>query len=889
MKTIIIAFFVYLWALLSAHTIFAQTLHGTVKDSLGKVIPFAGVNLKSGGNTIIAYTVSNDKGAYGLTIPADADKKNLIIEVSCIGFAKKSKVVTDLNMPYDFALSMSNHQLKTVTVKDSRPRLRTSGDTLSYKAADFTSPQDRVIGDVIKKLPGISVDANGKISYNGKSISNFYIGGDNLLDDKYNIATSTIPTDAVDKVQVIENHQPVKMLQNKVVSDDVALNITIKKEAKLQLMGQAALGAGLPGKYDENVNAIMLKDKYKAINYLKGNNTGNDVAWDLTSHNMNEYNSRVDNNKPSTELSLGAAGNPNLPTSRYLFNQSALLNLNNLVNLKKDVQLKANISYLHDTQKQDYQKLTQTYLPGDTITYTEVQKNKKRPDLIHAQLNLNINKEKYYLNDALMGDINYNTSYSALTTNGNSANQKLKDNLRDFSNELSVMQTLKSGTIVNLYSYIDHITEPEIRTIEPGLNANIFNNGLPYNQLVQTVNVPTWATNNYLMFTIPGNVITQKYRAGFNIQSQQLNSLLYTVQNDQSTHPALDSASNDLDWTRKKFYAEAGFDIPGKKLKLTVSVPLTLQQTSYKDAIYLLNQSLNRLYVNPQASLKYLTGIENYITLNYNYRNNIGDIDDVYRGYILKNYRSLYANNAGLTETQTQTAALGFNYRKAIEMFFFGINTIYTHSNANNITYSNITPNFQQRIVLPYENSTDSWMIMGSISKYNFDLHTTFSGGVSWQSSRSNQIFNSQLLPYQNKVTTVNGGIETKVSNAVNFSYKIIFSHNISQSSAAPGNAFNQLQHKAAITYVPANSLYLTLSGDNYYTHQPNMNDLNYSFADFNARYRFNKSKIDVELNALNLLNTKTYSTAYLSANTYTNSVYKIPGRMVVAKVTFNY
>ncbi|NCD69028.1 TonB-dependent receptor [Mucilaginibacter agri] len=889
MKAIIISILLFLWALLSAHTIYAQTLHGTVKDSLGKVVSFAGVNLKAGGNTIIAYTVSNDRGMYSLAVPADADKKTLILEVSCIGFTKQSKPVTDLNTPYNFALSMTNHQLKTVTVKDNRPRLRTSGDTLNYKVSDFSGPQDRVIGDVIKKLPGIAVDANGKISYNGKSISNFYIGGDNLLDDKYNIATSTIPSAAVDKVQVMENHQPVKMLQNKVLSDDVALNITIKKEAQLQLMGQATIGAGLPGKYDENINAIMLKDKYKAINYLKGNNTGNDVAWDLTSHNMSEYNSRVDNNKPTTELSLGAAGNPNLPTSRYLFNQSGLLNLNNLVNIKKDVQLKANISYLHDTQKQDYQKLTQTYLPGDTITYTEVQKNKKRPDLLHAQFNLNINKEKFYLNDALMGDVNYNTSYSALTTNGNSANQKLKDNLRDFSNELSFMQTLKSGTIVNLYSYIDHITEPEIRTIEPGLNASIFNNSQPYKQLVQTVNVPTWATNNYVLFTLPGDLITQKYKAGFNIQSQQLNSLLYTVQNDQSTRPALDSAANNLDWTRKKFFAEAGFDIPGKKLKLAVTVPVTLQQTSYKEPLYQLDESLTRLYVNPQVSLKYLTGIENYITLSYNYRNNIGDINNVYRGYILTNYRSLYANNAGLTETKTQNAGLGFNYRKAIDMFFFGINTIYSHTDANNIAYSNITPNFQQRIVLPYQNSTDSWMIMGSISKYNFDLHTTFSGGASWQSSRSNQIFNGELLPYQNKITTVNAGIETKVSSTINFSYKINFSHNVSQSSAAPGNAFNQLQHNAAITYVPISSLYFTLSGDNYYTHQPNMNDLNYSFADFNGRYRFTKSKIDIELNALNLLNTKTYSTAYLSANTYTNSVYKIPGRMIVAKVTFNY
>ncbi len=94
--------------------------------------------------------------------------------------------------------------------------------------------------------------------------------GDNLLDDKYNIATSSIPQGVVDQVQVIQNDQHIKMLQNKVVSDDVALNITIKKGAKLQLVGQESVGAGLPGNYDEDLYAIeCLRTATKPSNYLE--------------------------------------------------------------------------------------------------------------------------------------------------------------------------------------------------------------------------------------------------------------------------------------------------------------------------------------------------------------------------------------------------------------------------------------------------------------------------------------------------------------------------------------------------------------------------------------------------------------------------------------------
>ncbi|RYE13863.1 MAG: hypothetical protein EOP34_07875, partial [Rickettsiales bacterium] len=182
----------------------AQNIRGTVTDSLGKAVAYANISLKNSSNLILAYQGSNEKGQFLLHIPEGTDLKNLLVEVTCIGFRTQSKAFLASASVYNFKLSAASNQLKTVTVRDNRPRLKTSGDTLSYKVSDFSSPQDRVIGDVIKKLPGIDVDNNGKIKYNGKPITQLNIGGDNLLDDKYNIATRSIPQGAVDQVQVIE-------------------------------------------------------------------------------------------------------------------------------------------------------------------------------------------------------------------------------------------------------------------------------------------------------------------------------------------------------------------------------------------------------------------------------------------------------------------------------------------------------------------------------------------------------------------------------------------------------------------------------------------------------------------------------------------------------------
>ena len=134
---------------------FAQGIKGAIADDSGKPVSNSNITLKDSKNLIIAYTISDAKGTYLLKVPADAVKSNLTIDVTCVGFAKQSKRITDLTIPVNFVLTQAVNQLKTVTVKDNHPRLRTSGDTLSYKVSDFSSPQDRVIGDVIKKLPGI--------------------------------------------------------------------------------------------------------------------------------------------------------------------------------------------------------------------------------------------------------------------------------------------------------------------------------------------------------------------------------------------------------------------------------------------------------------------------------------------------------------------------------------------------------------------------------------------------------------------------------------------------------------------------------------------------------------------------------------------------------------
>ncbi|MFD0941013.1 TonB-dependent receptor [Pedobacter boryungensis] len=881
-KYYIITLLFFLVGIASAYA--QKQLKGKVKDAKGAPILSASINLKDVTGNILSFTRTNDKGEY--TLSFSEENKGLTVEATSIGYTRKAIEITDLNKSYDLILQESETTLKTVEVKN-KPTLTLNGDTLNYKTSDFADKQDRSIGDVLRKMPGITVEENGKVSYNGKPISALYIDGDNVLDDKYSIGTKSIPHGAVDKVQVIEKDQPIKMLRKNNMSEDVALNLVIKEEAKIKVMGDIKAGAGTPNRFDGNANAMLFKKKAKFINNIKGNNIGVDPGIDLTSF----FGGNNGNDKPSSFLSAGAAGVPTLPQKRTLFNSAGLANLNNLYKFSEDLQIRANISYLYDQRDQQYSKFSETYLSGQTITYNELQENAINPQKLQAKFNVLANADKYYFNDNLT--VNYGTTRtnSGVVTNGIGANQFLKQENFDISNELNYRKKLKSDNTFNFYSFISKLTQPEVLTINPGLNEAILNNGNPYAGLNQYVKLPTLYTNNYTSFAFVGNKFTQTYRLGFNVQQHELNSELYRVQNNQTTELVSSQMTNNLDWLKTKLYTDATYEYNFGKFKASLGLPISYNLINYEDKAKDLDKSLDKFFVNPSLSVKYQTGIENYVTANYSFNNNLGGIDDIYRGTILKNYRSLFANDAPISERKSQNIGAAFSFRKAMQMFFFNLNANYSTSTVNTISSYTISNSIQQRIVLPYVNDMNSLSFSANASKYLFNIRSTINAGVGFNQSTFEQLQNNELLPFTSQSTTYNVGLDSKINNFINWSYNATYSISTNKTSKinAIKNNNQQLRQQSSITATAFKSVFMTLSAEHIFTHQSTQPDLKYIFADFNMRYKFQKLKTDLEFGITNLANIKKFEANYLSANSFSSGTYYIPGRVAMMKATFSF
>lgn len=599
---------------------------------------------------------------------------------------------------------------------------------------------------------------------------------------------------------------------------------------------------------------------------------------------------RLDITPPDKLLSVSSISNPDLPVYRYLFNNTGLLNFNNLVTLKPDVKLKANIYYLYDRQRQGYESHTKIYLPGsDTVTYSEKLSSRTVPNLIHASLNLNINKDKYYLNNTFTADANKQNTFADLNTNGQQVGQRLNDKLHNLSNELSYIGT-KGKRTWEFYNFLNYVNQPQSLNISPGINAGYFNFGLPYASLDQGVQIPSFFSNTYLSFRLASLKFRQAYKVGFNTTSENLQSGLTRTLTDGTVQLTSDSAVNNLHWTRSKTFAEGEYGWTGDRLILSVNLPLSYQHISYRDSAYRFSRQLNTVLFNPAANVRLLSGAENYFNFSYHYLNDFGSVADVYRGDILRNYRTLYANDAPLYRSSTHSAGLSFNYRKGIQIFFVTLSAVYSQKTVNTVEQRIVSNNLEQRVIVPLNNGTGNLLTSVNLSKYLFDWHTSLSTKVSWQLSQFNQVLNGSLTGFNNYTTVASLALNSKINERFYLDYSTVYTHY--QSAQRSGNIVSgsgqqtsQLRQKGELNLTTVKNLNLKLTGEHYYNRQSFSGTTNYFFADAALQYKLVKHKLELEGDVLNLANLKTFNTTSVSSNTATSSTYDIRGRIAMVKV----
>ncbi|HEU4497612.1 MAG TPA: carboxypeptidase regulatory-like domain-containing protein, partial [Flavobacterium sp.] len=249
---------------------------GFITDSGGSGLEMANVMaVNQATKAMDAYAITNDKGKFQLSLKANTAYK---IKVSYIGFqAKEIDLQTTAENSAQTIVLEAGVDLNEVEIVHEMP-VSIKGDTIVYNADSFKTGTERKLEDVLKKLPGVEVNADGEIEVEGKKVSKLMVEGKDFFDGDTKLGVKNIPADALDKIEVLRNYNEVgqlKGLENN--QDNVAMNIKLKEGKKNFWFGDLTGGIGIghnDERYIANPKIFYYSPKYSVNVIGNFNNIG---------------------------------------------------------------------------------------------------------------------------------------------------------------------------------------------------------------------------------------------------------------------------------------------------------------------------------------------------------------------------------------------------------------------------------------------------------------------------------------------------------------------------------------------------------------------------------------------------------------------------------------
>ncbi|QYJ68492.1 outer membrane beta-barrel protein [Flavobacterium litorale] len=239
------------------------TLKGTVNDPDNLPIESATVYLTSvKDSTVINYTISDNNGNWEIQLRAKEEPIDL--KVSFIGFADYKERLDKITEDRDFGtiqMSDKSTELNEVVIEGEVPPIRVKSDTLEFNASSFKVRPDSNVQALIKQLPGVEVDSDGKITVNGKEVNQVLVNGKPFFDENGQIALQNLPADIIDKVQVTDTKTKKEELTGEAASgDNASINLTIEEDKNKGFFGKFMGGYGTDDRYESSA----------LVNYFKG-------------------------------------------------------------------------------------------------------------------------------------------------------------------------------------------------------------------------------------------------------------------------------------------------------------------------------------------------------------------------------------------------------------------------------------------------------------------------------------------------------------------------------------------------------------------------------------------------------------------------------------------
>ncbi len=229
----------------------AYNIRGTVTDASGEPLIGASLRLLNARDSVkVKTTIANENGRF--TLP-DIKNGKYILQADYVGCTSVTRDITvksaDLRLD-PIVLEESAMVLREAVVEGIRTPMKVMEDTVEFSADSYKTQPSAVVEDLLKRLPGVEVDSEGKITANGKEVTKILIDGKEFFSDDPKVASKNLPANMIDKLQVVDRKSDLARITG--VDDgeeETVINLTVKKGMKNGWFGQAEAGYGTDSRY----------------------------------------------------------------------------------------------------------------------------------------------------------------------------------------------------------------------------------------------------------------------------------------------------------------------------------------------------------------------------------------------------------------------------------------------------------------------------------------------------------------------------------------------------------------------------------------------------------------------------------------------------------------
>ena len=888
--------------LLAVQLSFSQIkLEGVVKDSIGQPLELANViAIIQETNVLESFGISNDQGRYKLSLEKNTNYK---IQVSYIGMKPFEELISteEENIEKDFFLQ-SDTDLDEVELVYEMP-VTVRGDTLVYNADSFKTGTEKKLEDILEKLPGVEITDDGEIEVEGKKVTKVMVEGKDFFDGDSKLAAKNIPSNAVDKVQVLRNFNEIGQLSGVTNNqDNVALNLKLKKGKDKFWFGDITVGGG--SSPDDELYKVQPKVFYyspkNSINIIGDVNNTGEVAFtrrdyfnftggfrnfnqssgtniSLGDNSLNFLNTR-NNQAEAIDIKFGAANfsfSPNKALSIsgfgiYSGNETDIREVNDVVYTDEELNIPDESTSSFTEQKSDLGllKLSSVYKPNanNQLDYDVFGRLSKQTQI-------------RYFNSSVLGEIDQTEDQTPYSINQN----------------LNYYYTLND---TNIFSFeAQHLLQDE----DPFYNAFIeqkstFQNtadglGFDNDQLGYNTNQDKRIKSNKFDGRLNyWNVLNLKsnlnYTLGLVYSNQNFNSNIFQILDNGSIFnptPTSGSVINEIEFTFSDTYFGFHYNLKAGKFTLTPGFSAHAYKTIDKQLGRENSNSFFRLL--PDANVRLQLKSSENLNLRYSMQTSFTDVTRLAEGFVLNNYNSIFSGNRELENALTHNVNLSyfrfnmFNYTN----IFGSVNYV---KNIDGIRNRSIFDGVIQSSTPFNSNFADeSVSANGRFERRFGKVKTSIGGSFSW--SKFTQFINDRVSTNKSFTQSYRSRISTFFKEAPNveIGYNLTINDNNQGSQSTVFYTHSPFINFDAVIF--KNFMFNTEFS--FYDFRDKDNSINsYEFWDASLIYQKEDSKWEYKLGTTNLLNTKSLNQTNTSNISVSNQEYFVQPRFVVLSVKYN-